>query len=158
MSLFETEQQANSANDGARSWVQSHMRDLLPNAPEIFAGEAIIAVNRGQHDGSFGEGIQPFYVMVRQFADVSDPDFIERLTREITTPTTISSPGFKAFYAAWGDPGRTRAALVSLFDNRENAHRCYDRVKQLMREKGGAAIPPPNQIIAGETTAAAMSP
>jgi heme-degrading monooxygenase HmoA len=149
MSLFETVEQANKANEQARSWVQSNMRDLLPDPPEVFAGESVLLASADGQDGSFGGSGGPLYVMIRQFENITDPDFREQFTREVSMPAVSSSPGFKAFYGAWGDLGRTRAALVSLFDSRENADRSYERVKELIRQKGGSAIPPPDRVVAG---------
>jgi hypothetical protein len=155
VSLFESQEQAAKANEQARSWVQSEMKDLLPDPPEVFSGEAILVASaEGQAGGLDGPGGSP-YVVIRKFGNISDPDFREQFTRDVSMPAVRSSPGFKAFYAAWGDPGRTHAALLSVFDSRENAEKAYERVKELVREKGGAAIPPPDRTVAGKAVVVA---
>jgi hypothetical protein len=46
---------------------------------------------------------------------------------------------------------------VSLFDTRENADRAHDRVKELVRQKGGSAIPPPDRVVAGRAVVVAAA-
>ena len=155
VSLFESQEQAAKANDQARSWVQSEMKDLLPDPPEVFSGEAVLFASAEGKAGGLGGPGGPPYVVIRKFGNISDPDFRERFTRDVSMPAVRSSPGFEAFYAAWGDPGRTSAALLSFFDTRENAEKAYERVKELVREKGGSAIPPPDRTVAGRATVVA---
>ncbi len=39
ISIFNTEQEAESSNRAAAQWVSKHLAELLPNPPEIVAGE-----------------------------------------------------------------------------------------------------------------------
>ncbi|MFC7737468.1 hypothetical protein ACFQX4_16835 [Roseomonas sp. GCM10028921] len=153
--LFESQEQAAKANEQARSWVQSEMQDLLPDPPEVFSGEVVLLASAEGQPGSFGGPGNLPYVVIRKFGNISNPDFREQFTRDVTMPAVRGSPGFRAFYAAWGDPGRTRAALLSLFDTRENAEKAYEQVKELVREKGGAAIPPPDRTVMGKAVVVA---
>ncbi|MBP0445542.1 hypothetical protein J8J14_12220 [Roseomonas sp. SSH11] len=149
VSLFENEQQAGRAGELALSWVRSDMRDLLPDPPETFLGP--IAIQAGMDGTEGGQGIPsgPLYVLIRKFENMGEPDKAEQFTREISVPAVRGSQGFRGFYAAWGDPGRTRAAVVTLFDSRENADRSNQRVLQLIREKGESFVPQPSRVVAG---------
>ena len=155
VTFFDSADQAAQANEQARSWVQSEMQDLLPDPPEVFSGEVVLLASAEGQPGSFGGPGNLPYVVIRKFGNISNPDFREQFTRDVTMPAVRGSPGFRAFYAAWGDPGRTRAALLSLFDTRENAEKAYERVKELVREKGGAAIPPPDRTVMGKAVVVA---
>ncbi len=150
LTLFEHEDQATEANERARSWVQSELRDLLPDPPEVFAGNVVVNAEAEGQQSLFGGAGGELYVVIRKFEAMTDPDGAVRFARETSMPLARSSPGFLAFYSAWGDPGRTRAAVVTLFDSRENAERANERTLALIREKGGSAVPPPTRVVAGK--------
>jgi hypothetical protein len=154
VSLFERQEQAAQANEQARAWVQSELRDLLPDPPEIFAGRADVSAEAAGQGGAFGRGGE-LYVVIREFRDMARPDDAERFARETSMPLIRGLPGFLAFYSGWGDPGRTRAAVLTLFDRRENAERANEQVLALIREKGGTVVPPPFRVTAGKALVAA---
>lgn len=150
VSLFENGEQAGRANEQARAWVRSDLRDLLPDPPETFAGDVVVSAEAEGEGGPFtGRGGQ-LYVVIREFEGMTDPDGAVRFARQDSMPLTRNSPGFLAFYSAWGDAGRTRAAVVTLFDRRENAWLANEQVLAAIRAKGGRAVPPPVRVVAGE--------
>ncbi|WP_052402818.1 hypothetical protein [Muricoccus aerilatus] len=157
MTLFDSEGQATRANDEARTWVQSNLLDLLPDPPEVFAGP--VAIQAGPEGGEprFGDAGNQLYVLIRKFENISEPDKAEQFTREISIPAQSGSPGFRGFYAAWGDPARTRAAIVVLFDTRENADQSNERVIALIHEKGGSVVPHPTRVVAGRAVVIATA-
>jgi hypothetical protein len=154
VTLFESGGQASEANEQARSWVQSDLRDLLPDPPEVFSGEAVIHAGVAGNNGNFSS---PLYVLVRKFDNIREPDKAEEFTRQVSVPSISSSPGFRGFYAVWGDPGRSRAAIATLFDSRENADQSNERVIALIREKGGSVVPPPTRIVVGKALVVAAA-
>jgi heme-degrading monooxygenase HmoA len=156
VTLFESEDQATQANEQARSWVQSEMRDLLPDPPEIFAGNVVVHAEAEGQGGPFGDR-EELHAIIRKFENMTAPDEAVRFARETSVPLAQSSPGFLAFYSAWGDPGRTRAAVVTLFDSRENAERANTRALSLIREKGGSVIPSPTRVVAGKAVVVAAA-
>lgn len=156
VSLFEQEEQAAQANAQARSWVQSELRDLLPDPPEIFAAHVDVSAEAAGQGGAFGRGGE-LYVVIREFRDMTQPDDAERFARETSMPLVRGMPGFLAFYSGWGDAGRSRAAVFTLFDSRENAWRANEQVLSLVREKGGSAVPPPFRVTAGKALVAAAA-
>ncbi|RKK01271.1 hypothetical protein EBE87_05035 [Pseudoroseomonas wenyumeiae] len=155
MSLFEREEQAAQANAQARSWVQAELRDLLPDPPEIFAAHVDVSAEAAGQGGAFGGRSGELYVVIREFRDMTRPDDAERFARETSMPLIRGMPGFLAFYSGWGDAGRTRAAVFTLFDNREHAWQANEQVLSLVREKGGSAVPPPFRVTAGKALVAA---
>jgi hypothetical protein len=150
MTLFESEEQASRANEQARSWVQSELLDLLPDPPEVFGGNVAIQAGPNGQDARFGNSGEALYVLIRKFENISEPEKAEQFTREISIPAQSGSPGFRGFYAAWGDPARSRAAIVTLFDSRETADQSNERVIALIREKGGSVVPHPTRVVAGK--------
>lgn len=155
VTLFERGEQAVRANEQARAWVRSELRDLLPDPPEIFAGDVVVSAEAEGEGGPFTGRGGELYVVIRQFAGMSDSDGALRFAREDSVPLTRASPGFLAFYAAWGDAGRTSAAVITLFDQRENAWLANEQVLAAIREKGGQVVPPPVRVMAGEALATA---
>jgi hypothetical protein len=149
VTLFEQEAQATQAHQQARSWVQSELSDLLPDPPEVFAGPVMISAETEEKGGAFGNRGGEVYVVIRKFENMTDPDEAVKFGRETALPATRRSPGFLAFYAAWGDPGRTTTAVVSLFASRESAEQTSEQILSLIREKGGSAVPKPSQVIVG---------
>jgi heme-degrading monooxygenase HmoA len=152
VTLFEGEDQAAQANEQAKSWVQSDLRDLLPDPPEIFAGNVVVNAEAKGPGGPFGGRSGELYVVIREFENMTVPDEAVRFARETSVPLAQSSPGFLAFYSAWGDPGRTKAAVVTLFDSRENAEQANRKALAMIREKGGSVIPSPARVVTGEAS------
>jgi hypothetical protein len=157
LSLFETEQAASQANEQARSWVMSNLSDLLPDPPEVFAGPVVMHAGAQGQQVRFGNPEEPLYVLIRKFENIIEPQKAEQFTRDISIPAHRDVPGFRGFYAAWGDPGRSRAAIVTLFDTQENASLANERVLALIQAKGGTVVPQPSQIVAGSAVVIASS-
>ncbi len=142
VTVFDDRAQALRANEQVRGWVQSSMRDLLPDAPEVFAGESGIAeVTPGWHAG------QPPFVVIRKFDNLPPVEETRGVIRQHTLPIITGSPGFRAAYFLRNEQEPSRGAVVTLIDTRENAMRSHEQSVRVFREKTGAAPP---RVVAGQ--------
>ena len=123
-----------------RGWGQANLRDLLPDRPEVFAGECGIAeVSRERRAG---QG-QPPIVVVREFADLGPVEETRDVVRRHALPVITGSPGFRAVYMFRDEQKQSRGATVALFDTREDARRSHERSLQVLREEAGGVAPTP---------------
>jgi heme-degrading monooxygenase HmoA len=147
VSIFDDREAATRANEAARQWVQSELRDLLPHPPEVFTGETTVAELSREHEQHAGAG-QPLFVLVRKFSDLNNA---RGWARENTIPAVTQAPGFRGIYVAGAEGDSTKAAVVTLFDTRENALQSHERVMEIIREKGRDIAPTPPRVVLGQT-------
>ena len=146
VTAFDEREQAIRANEQVFGWVEANLRDLLPDAPEVIAGEcglAEVAPGRGaSHDQR-----QPPYVVVREFQNLGPPEGTREATRRLALPLVTGSPGFRSVCMFRDEREPSRAAMVALFDTRADALQAHERSMQALREaaaaEGGVAWPPP---------------
>ena len=139
--LFDDRAQAMRANERVRAWVQAEMPDLLPEAPEVFAGEpGIVEAKPDWHAG------RPPYVLVRKFDGLPPVEETYGVIRQHTLPLITGSPGFRAAFFLRHEQEPSRGAVVTLFDTREDAVRSHEQSVRVFREKTGAAPP---RVMAG---------
>ena len=140
VTVFDERGQAAKANEQVRGWGQANLRDLLPDPPEVFAGECgIVEVSRERRAG---QG-QPPIVVVREFADLGPVEETRDVVRRHALPVITGSPGFRAVYMFRDEQKQSRGATVALFDTREDARRSHERSLQVLREAAGGVAPTP---------------
>lgn len=144
VTVFDGREQATRANEQARAWVRDNLRDLVPDPPEVVAGECGIAeVAPGWHAG------QPPYVVVREFGNLGPVEETREVIRRHALPVITGSPGFRAVYMFRDEREQSRGATVALFDTREDARRSHERSLQVLREKAGDVAPAPPRAATG---------
>jgi heme-degrading monooxygenase HmoA len=148
MTVFDERAQAARANEQVRGWGRANLRDLLPDRPEVFAGECGIAeVSPDRHPGR-GQR-QPPIVAVREFDDLGPVEETREIVRRHILPIITGSPGFQAVYVFRNEQEQSRGATVTLFDTREDAMRWHERSVQAFRERAGGMAPTPPRVAAG---------
>ncbi len=147
VSIFDDRDAAARANDAARQWVQSELRDLLPDVPEVFTGETTVAEVSREHEQHAGSG-QPLFVLIRKFSDLNNA---RGWAPQNTVPTITQAQGFHGIYVAGAEGDSTKAAIVTLFDTRENALQSHEHIMQIIREKGREIAPTPPRVVMGQT-------
>jgi heme-degrading monooxygenase HmoA len=141
MTIFDERGQAARANEQVRGWGRANLHDLLPERPEVFAGECVIAeVSPGWRAG---QGQRPPIVAVREFDNLGPAEEMREIIRRQAPSITTGSPGFRAVYIFRNEQEPSRGASVTLFDTRENARRAHEPSAQAFREAGGMAPSPP---------------
>jgi heme-degrading monooxygenase HmoA len=142
MTVFDEREQATRANERVRGWGRANLHDLLPERPEVSAGECgIFEVSPAWRAGQVQ---RPPIVAVREFADLGPAEETREAVRRHALPAIAGSPGFRAVYVFRNEREPSRGASVALFDTREDARRAHERSAQALRERaGGMAWTPP---------------
>ena len=152
ISVFDRQEQGAQAHERARGWVQAELRDLLPDPPEVFAGETGFAeLSPGLRDGA-----RPF-VVIRKFEGLGPMEATREVVRKHTAPVITGSPGFLAFLNFRDSPTGTRGAVVTLFDTRDNAIRSHERIVAVLREHGSGVVPAPSRVLMGQAIIIALA-
>ena len=128
----------------------SNLGELLPNLPEVLAGEALL------HDVSkLQSGGGDMFATVRVYDGVLPKEEAVRISREHALPLVTGAPGFRGFYAMLDEQDGSRAVSVSLYDTREHAMAAQERIVATMRDKRFAPNPP--GVMAGRTVVVAAA-
>ena len=150
VSVFDDREAATRANEQVRGWVVSNLGELLPNLPEVLAGEALL------HDVSkLQSGGGDMFATVRVYDGVLPKEEAVRITREHALPLVTAAPGFRGFYAMLDEQDGSRAVSVSLYDTREHAMAAQERIVATMRDKRFAPNSP--GVMAGRTVVVAAA-
>ena len=150
VSAFDDRETAVRATDQVRGWVQSNLRDLLPDPPEVLAGEALL------HKGTQLQGGGPgMFAAVRVWDGVGPKEEVLPLVREHVFPVITGAPGFRGYYTFLDERNAGRGVSASLFDTREHAMAAQERVVAAMRDKRIAPNPP--TVMAGTTAIVAAA-
>ena len=126
VSLFEDQEAAHRSTDTARLWVMRH-QDFFPERGEEVSGESIAQEKPPGPQ-------QSFYVLIRELDNVPGTQDTQAFVQQRTLPMITRSPGFRGVYMVRNDREAGRAAVVTLFDTRQNAEACHGRAKELLRE------------------------
>lgn len=94
---------------------------------------------------------RPLFVVIRRFERIGSMERTMDFVRQHSLPVIVQSPGFRGVYMLRDDPDTARAAVVTLFNSRDEAVRSHERILQVIREKGGDAVPPPSSVVMGNT-------
>ncbi len=148
VTVFDDRGQASRANEQVRGWGQANLRDLLPDAPEVVAGECGLA-EAAPGRGAGRDQRQPPYVVVREFQNLGPPEGTREAARRLALPPVTGSPGFRAVYIFRNEREPSRGASVTLFDTREDARRAHERSAQAFREQAGGMVPSPPRAASG---------
>ncbi len=130
VTVFDGRRTAMRADDRVREWVVSSLRDLLPDPPEVLAGEALL------HDVSkLQSGGPGMFAAVRVWDGVGPKEEVLPLVREHVFPVITGAPGFRGYYTFLDERNAGRGVSASLFDTREHAMAAQELVVAAMRDK-----------------------
>jgi hypothetical protein len=151
VSVFDDRQSAVRANEQARGWVVSNLGGLLPDPPEVLAGEALLhEVSRPQ-----GGGGAEMFATIRVYEGVGPEEEVLPWVREHVFLTITGAPGFRGYYALLDERDPSRGMSASLFDTREHAMEANRWVLEVMRDRSIAPNPP--SVMAGRVVLAALA-
>ena len=150
VSVFDDGEAATRANEQARGWVASNLGDLLPNLPEVLAGEALL------HEVSkLRSGDADLFATVRVYEGVGPQEEVLPWVREHVFLTITGASGFRGYYAFLDGRDASLGVSASLFDTREHAMEANQRAIEVMRDKRIAPNPP--SVMAGRIAVAATA-
>ena len=150
VSVFDDRATAVRATDQVREWVQSNLRDMLPDPPEVLAGEALLHKEAEVQGGGPG-----MFAAVRAWDGVGPKDEVLPMVREHVFPVITGAPGFRGYYTFLDERNASRGVSASLFDTREHAMAAQERVVAAVRDRRIAPNPP--SVMAGATAVVAAA-
>ena len=151
ISIFDDRDTALDAHQRVRTWIDANMRDLMPEKPEVTAGETVfheVAQPQEQHTGSKS----PLFVVIRIYTGLpGQTETMHSLVSEHTLPAIMNAPGFRGFYTFRDEQDPNRAISVTLYETREEAMRVHENVVEIMREQLGELAYRVPRVVSGET-------
>src|SRR3954451_2807165 len=148
VSIFDDKDTAMDAHQHVRSWIDTNMRDLMPEEPEVVAGETVFDSIAHPHEQRQDQQ-QPLFVVVRTYRGLpGQTETMHSVVSQHTLPAIMDASGFYAFRDE-ADPDR--AISVTLFASREEALRSHEAVVGIMREQLGEMAYRVPQVTMGET-------
>jgi len=151
VSIFDDKETAMDAHQHVRSWIYANMRDLMPEEPEVVAGEPVFESIAHPHEQRKDQ--QPrLFVVVRTYRGLpGQTETMHSVVSQHTLPVITDAPGFRGFYAFRDETDPDRAISVTLFASREEALRSHEAVVGTMREQLGEMAYRVPQVTIGET-------
>jgi heme-degrading monooxygenase HmoA len=148
---------AMDAHRRVRQWVGADMRDLMPEEPEVVAGETVFdSIAHPQEQTKDRQ--RPLFVVVRTYHGLPGrAEAMHSAASQHTLPAVTDAPGFRGFYALRDEAEPDRAVSVSLFDSREDAAGSHERVVRVMREELGEMAYGTPESAMGETVVLATA-
>jgi quinol monooxygenase YgiN len=155
--MFDDKDAAMDAHRRVREWVEANMRDLMPEEPEVRAGETVFdSIAHPQEQTKDRQ--QALFVVLRSYHGLPGQAEASRSgVSERTLPAVVDAPGFRGFYAFRDEAEPERAFSVSLFDTREDAVRSHEQVVGIMREQLGEMAYDTPDATMGETAVLATA-
>jgi hypothetical protein len=157
ISIFDSRDAAMEAHARVLEWMAERMRDLMPEGPEVTAGETVfseVAQAREQHKA----GQNPLFVVIRAYEGITgQTETMHSVVSQHTLPAIKGAPGFRGFYAFRDEERPNRAISVTLFDSREEAMRSHEQVVAIMRDTLGEMAYRPPRVTRGETVVLATA-
>jgi hypothetical protein len=151
VSIFDDKDVAMAAHQSVRAWIDANMRDLMPEEPEVVAGETVfdsIAHPQEQQE----DQQQSLTVVVRTYRGLpGQTETMHSVVSQHTLPAITDAPGFRGFYAFRDDADPDRAISITLFGTREEAVRSHEAVVGIMRERLGEMAYRVPRVTMGET-------
>lgn len=155
--VFDDRDTAMDAHQRVRKWVEANMRDLMPEAPEVIAGETVFdSIAHPQEQTKDRQ--QALFVVVRTYHGLpGQAETMHSALSQHTLPAVTDAPGFRGFYAFRDEDEPDRAVSVSLFDNREDAVRSHENVVGTVRGELGEMAYDTPEVTMGETVVLATA-
>jgi quinol monooxygenase YgiN len=132
VSFFEDRGQAEESARTVAGWVKENMAQLVPNAPEVTAGEARIREVNQQEELRYG-------VMRRYRIDATNMDEIVRRAQSGFVPIVRQLPGFAAY--ALIDAGGGTLVTLGGFRDEEAADRSTEEAAGWIKENLAQLVP-----------------
>jgi quinol monooxygenase YgiN len=151
VSIFDDKDTAMDAHQRVRSWVNANMRDLMPEEPEVVAGETVFDSIAHPQDQRANQQ-ESLFLVIRTYRGLpGQTETMHSMVSQHTLPAITSASGFRGFYAFRDETNPDRAVSLTLFDTREEAIHSHEQVVGIMREMLGEMVYQPPRVAIGET-------
>ena len=121
---------------------------VVPVATRYGACIAHEVPDDGKREGGGGEA--PLHVLVRELNGVPGTQDTRAFVQQRTLPMITRWPGFKGVYMVRSDRDPSRAAVVTLFDGKEQAEAAHGRAVELLKE--GLPKVSVTRVVQGQST------
>ena len=157
VTVFDDRRTAMRADDRVREWVVSNLRDLLPNPPEVLAGEYAVHETADPQQQGQGASRTAMHCVFRVTEGAPPPSQVLPGIKEHLIPALRRQPGFRGLYGARSDEDASRLLQVSLWDSAEAAAEGLRTMAESNATRMGGASPKPTTVLSGTTVAAAAA-
>ena len=128
VSVFDDPEDAHRSTDAARRWVMRH-QEFFPQRGEEFSGDCFAHAEAP----GLARGWAP-WILVRLLSGVPRSQDTRAFVEQRTLPMITRAAGFRAVLMLRHDRDASRAAVVTLFDRREQAEASHARAIELLAE------------------------
>jgi hypothetical protein len=141
--VFRDQAGADASSATAADWVRENLAPLLPNPPQITAGQVVVRKE---------DAIPPsMYLSVRRYEGALDSAEVTRRVRDGFLPIISEIEGFVAYYLI--DAGGGVIVSTSVFRDQAGAELSNATAADWVRENLAPLLPNPPQITAGNVVA-----
>lgn len=142
-SILRDQAGADASNAAAADFVRENLAPLLPNPPQITAGDVVV---RKENPPT-----PTMYSAVRRYEGVIDSAEVARLAREGFVPIISEIDGFVAYYLV--DAGGGVIVALSVFRDQAGADASTAAAADFVRENLAPLLPNPPQVTTGTVAA-----
>jgi quinol monooxygenase YgiN len=142
VSLFEDRAHAEESTRMVAGWVQQNLAELVPNAPEVTAGEVRVREVNAQEELRYG-------VMRRYQVDANNVEEITRREESGFVPIVSQLPGFASY--AMLDTGAGTLVTLSGFRDQASADRSTQEAASWIRDNMAPLLPHAPEVTRAET-------
>ncbi len=142
-SVFRDKAGAEQSNATAADWVRENLAPLLPNPPQITAGEVVAHKENAP--------LPTMYSTVRRYEGAIDSAEIARRVRKGFVPIVSGIDGFVAYFLI--DAGGGVIVSTNVFRDKAGADESNAAAADWVRENLAPLLPNPPQITAGNVVA-----
>jgi quinol monooxygenase YgiN len=142
VSLFEDRAHAEESTRMVAGWVQQNLAELVPNAPEVTAGEVRVREVNAQEELRYG-------VMRRYQVDANNVEEITRRAESGFVPIVSQLPGFASY--AMLDTGAGTLVTLSGFRDQASADRSTQEAASWIRDNMAPLLPHAPEVTRAET-------
>ncbi len=157
VTVFDDRGAATRANEQVRGWVVSNLGELLPNLPEVLAGECKVHETAAPRQQGQGASQTAMHCVFRVTEGAPPQAQVLPGIKEHLLPALRRQPGFRGLYGARSDGDASRLLQVSLWDSAEAAEEGLRTMAEINATRMGGAFPEPTTVLSGRTVVAATA-
>jgi len=167
VNVFQSEEDMQAANEKAADFVAGNLAPLLPEAPQITAGDVTVLALPGHCDDEMMDGdgesmadddgdmedMQPLFLSFRHYSGV-DPEGVEDIAAAVAADfvqVISDSEGFRLYLNLSADDGEVYAS-ISVFTSEEETTASNEKAAEFVAEVLAELLPEAPTIIAGDAS------
>ena len=129
-------------------------QDFFAERGEEFSGECFEHAGPEDAQQGAGETRRSLFVLIREVDNLPGTQDTRAFVEQRTLPMIARSPGFQGVYMVRSDRDPSRAAVVTLFETKEQAEASHARAVELLKE--GLPKARVTRVVRGQSTVLAV--